>query len=360
MVKLKYEDVYDYFLKNDTLLLSDKYVNNNKVLKLLCLNCGNIFEKSLNKFKEGQSCPICKKNNKNKNTFLYIKYYMSQYGYIIESNEYCDAHEKLKLICPDGHHIEMNWNNFKNGKRCKECDNKKRRLTTKEVYERMKKEGHELLSEYKNSKTELQIKCPNGHIYPQTYDYFVNNIRCPICKEKEIKNKEQHKYKWVKNTINSVGYELLTKNYTNNRQPLDIKCDKGHVYTSNFDNFQQGHRCIICNSSNGNKKVENILKKLKINYIVEYKFENCKFKRQLPFDFYLPDYNLCIEYDGVQHFEIVKHFGGFDDFITRKIKDTIKNVYCNENNIKLIRIPYWDFDNIENIIINKLKINKHE
>ena len=72
MVKLKYEDVYDYFLKNDTLLLSDKYVNNNKVLKLLCLNCGNIFEKSLNKFKEGQSCPICKKNNKNKNKFLYI------------------------------------------------------------------------------------------------------------------------------------------------------------------------------------------------------------------------------------------------------------------------------------------------
>ena len=59
MVKLKYEDVYDYFLKNDTLLLSDKYVNNNKVLKLLCLNCGNIFEKSLNKFKEGQSASSC-------------------------------------------------------------------------------------------------------------------------------------------------------------------------------------------------------------------------------------------------------------------------------------------------------------
>ena len=64
----------------------------------------------------------------------------------------------------------------------------------------------------------------------------------------------------------------------------------------------------------------------------------------------MPKYNICIEYDGRQHFEIVKKFGGLEGFIDTKIRDTIKNTYCKKNNIKLIRIPYWDFDNIEKIL----------
>ena len=81
--------------------------------------------------------------------------------------------------------------------------------------------------------------------------------------------------------------------------------------------------------------------------------------RPLPFDFYLPDYNTCIEYDGIQHFEVVDYFGGLDGFITTKIRDTIKNEYCKSKNIKLIRIPYWGFDNIENILKKELNIKKH-
>lgn len=355
MKKLTYEEVYDYFLNNNVLLLSNKYINNTKPLELLCLNCGEVFKKSLNKFKSGQTCSTCKINDKNKKMHLYIKYYISKYGYTLISKEYNDAHGKLEMICP-GHKSKINWNNFKTGKRCKECNNKKQRLTKQEVYNKMKKEGHELLSEYKTNRTELKIKCPNGHIYYRTYNYFINNMRCPTCKEKEIESKRYKKYEWVKNTINKEGYKLLTDTYINNKQTLKIQCDKGHIYDTNFNYFQQGCRCNICNSSKGNKKIKDILDKFNIYNKPEYKFKDCKFKKKLPFDFYLPDYNLIVEFDGIQHYEMIEHFGGYDGFISRKIRDTIKNIYCRNNNIDLLRIPYWEFDNIENILINKLNL----
>ena len=59
---------------------------------------------------------------------------------------------------------------------------------------------------------------------------------------------------------------------------------------------------------------------------------------------------VCIEYDGIQHFEPIERFGGKEEFSRTKIRDNIKTQYCKDNNIKLIRIPYWDFDNIEMIL----------
>ena len=76
----------------------------------------------------------------------------------------------------------------------------------------------------------------------------------------------------------------------------------------------------------------------------------------LPFDFYLPQYNCCIEYDGKQHYL----YGGFGndllELMNIKYRDNIKTNYCQQNNIKLIRIPYWDFDNIEEILKQQLNL----
>ena len=92
-----------------------------------------------------------------------------------------------------------------------------------------------------------------------------------------------------------------------------------------------------------------------IKYESQYKFNDCKSKTKLPFDFYIPSKNIVIEYDGRQHFEPIDYFGGFNSFVEGKIRDTIKTIYCKENNIKLIRIAYWDFDNIEEILEKELE-----
>ena len=124
----------------------------------------------------------------------------------------------------------------------------------------------------------------------------------------------------------------------------------------NFNNFKTGYRCPICEQSSGESKINKFLESNNFNFISEYRFKNCKFKNALPFDFYLPNYNCCIEFDGEQHYKIIKYFGGLDRFIDTKIRDTIKTEYCKKNNIKLIRIPYWEMKNIENILINKLNL----
>lgn len=85
---------------------------------------------------------------------------------------------------------------------------------------------------------------------------------------------------------------------------------------------------------------EKLLDKNNIKYIREYKFIDCKNIKPLPFDFFLFEYNTCIEYDGEQHFKINKYFGGEKGLLKRQKNDNIKNEYCINNNIRLIRIKY--------------------
>ena len=90
------------------------------------------------------------------------------------------------------------------------------------------------------------------------------------------------------------------------------------------------------------------------SFNVEHSFIDCVYKHSLKFDCYLYEKNICIEYDGIQHFEPIEYFGGTEVFNETILRDSIKNRYCEQNSIKLIRIPYWDFDNIEKIITNEI------
>ena len=74
-------------------------------------------------------------------------------------------------------------------------------------------------------------------------------------------------------------------------------------------------------------------------------------------DFILPEYKIWIEFDGVQHYKIINYFGGLDKFITLKIHDTFKNIYAKEHGYRMIRIPYWNINNIEHILNEELKIS---
>jgi hypothetical protein len=95
-----------------------------------------------------------------------------------------------------------------------------------------------------------------------------------------------------------------------------------------------------CNNSKGVIQITNILKRLNINFIQEKTFDDCYHIKKLPFDFYLNDFNILIEFDGKQHFEPVEMFGGLNEYLKLKINDEIKNNYCLNNIIKLIRIKY--------------------
>lgn len=129
--------------------------------------------------------------------------------------------------------------------------------------------------------------------------------------------------------------------------------------------FNKITKNYIDNLSTGEALISRILDKEKVTYIKQKKFEDCtnlrkgRYCYKLPFDFYVPEKNTCIEYDGLQHFEPVKHFGGEERFKQRLILDKIKNKYCKKNKIKLLRVPYYlKPSEVEELIISKLEIQK--
>lgn len=136
-------------------------------------------------------------------------------------------------------------------------------------------------------------------------------------------------------------------------------CDCGKEIDVLKESLISGHTtsCGCHNVSKGEEKIEIWLNDRNIEYIVEKIFKDCinpKTKQKLRFDFYLPKYNCCIEYDGKQHFCACGGWSTEEHLKETQYRDNIKNQYCKNNDIKLIRIPYTEYDNIESILDREL------
>ncbi|MDM0587711.1 hypothetical protein QTH25_13120 [Clostridium perfringens] len=153
----------------------------------------------------------------------------------------------------------------------------------------------------------------------------------------------------------SKGYKILSP-YVKDGEKILIDFNCGHEPNWIIPNsLKKNKSCPVCKESKGEKAIREYLEKNNIIFKQEYKFEDCRYKYVLPFDFYISSKNLCIEFDGRQHFESNDFFGGEKSFKDTKIRDKIKNNYCKDNNIKLIRIPYWELDSIEKILDKEFK-----
>ena len=234
-----------------------------------------------------------------------------------------------------------------------------RRLSYEYVKEYIENFGYKLLSkEYKNNKTELEIQCNDcGNIFHMRFNNFKDGKHRCECKSKPL----VLTYEYVKNYIESCGYKLLSKEYKNNATYLLVWCGNPNhkPYKVKFNNFKDcNSRCPECNTtSKGEEKIKEILIKYNIKFNQQYLFNDCRNTRPLPFDFYLPQYNITIEYDGRQHYKLDCFNMNLLDLMNLKYNDNKKTQYYNNNNIKLIRIPYWDFNNIEKILKKELKVN---
>jgi len=147
------------------------------------------------------------------------------------------------------------------------------------------------------------------------------------------------------------------QSYLDNYQFTSISQQNQIINAIRFpnDHLSKKSGCPKCKLSKGELKIEEFLKSKKIEYIPQYKFDDCKYIRDLVFDFYLPKENICIEYDGILHFKCVDFFGGEDNLTKTKIRDKIKTQYCKINKINLIRIKFNQFDNIDEILNKKIK-----
>jgi very-short-patch-repair endonuclease len=293
-----------------------------------------------------------------KKTIEEIQKAFKERGFTLLSTEYKDAHHDLEYICPNGHKGKMRWASFSQGKGCKQCGVIERSKKKANSYEKIKNffesKGYTLLStEYKNAHEKLDCICPKGHLCKIRFNDLRYGHGCRECGDKLRSVHQRTEYETIRKGFESEGYTLITKEYKNNKQDLQCKCPKGHEFTTKWNRFSNGLRCPICSSSKGETKIIQILKELNIDFVHDQYIWKGKLLRP---DFFLNAFNLVIEFDGIQHFEPVSHFGGEEGFLKRQEKDREKEMYCKENGIDILRIPYWEIDNIEKIIKTKLEI----
>ena len=132
----------------------------------------------------------------------------------------------------------------------------------------------------------------------------------------------------------------------------------GKEYNVRPGSFLRGSRCPYCHVSRGERAIRDFLNLHSIEFKQEFSDKDCVHVGRLKFDFAIfknDKLELLIEFDGIQHFEPVDTFGGEEEFKETQIRDNIKNEFCKKNNIPLLRIPYWELENIDNIVCSKLK-----
>jgi hypothetical protein len=277
--------------------------------------------------------------------------------------------------------VDVVWKDYvshNNGEyACKSCRLKKASETTlrqrqNSLYSRAlvfcKSKGYELLTpkeNIQNSNTYVKYNCPRHGEHTAKIYALVLSHGCAECQYEENTLKSRHPADYVESVFNNYGVILLNKEEYSKWDLKNLRAicpECGKEFLTSFGAFTKycGQSCPACSASEsrGEREIRHILENSYINFEQEYSFVDCRDKNPLPFDFYLPDYNVLIEYQGVQHYDVIERFGGLEGFILRQKHDQIKSEYCLLHNITLITIPYWEFHNITQILQQEL--NLHE
>lgn len=272
--------------------------------------------------------------------------------------------EFLHNVC--GHIYNVKPYNFKMGHGCPKCSGLMKKPLTSfklEVFQTVANEYSVLSEHLVNTQTKIKMRHNNKdcgyYEYEVTPNKFLQGKRCPKCFKNWRKTTEEFKAE----VFDLEGSEyIVLGDYLNGKTKIKIqhshsRCDN-HIYEVTPNDFLRGYRCPVCSESKGETKIRKKLSSLKLPFKMQYKFDDCRNKNPLPFDFavFNNDNSLrcLIEYDGEQHFRPMR-FGSSKEKNIMKYEQTVKNdkikdTYCENNSIKLIRISYKNYEQVETIL----------
>ena len=196
---------------------------------------------------------------------------------------------------------------------------------------------------YINTKKKIIIICLEHGEFLQSPDAHLSGQGCSKFSGKIIDNTEDFIKK--SQNIHDYFYQYYLTKYVSTHSKVNIVCPKHGKFTQSPANHLKGKGCPKCRQSKGEMKIYNYLIENNIKFDNQKTFNECRDIRVLKFDFYLTEYNICIEYDGEQHFQKCWFDKNDTKLIIRQKRDLIKTTFCKKNNINLIRITYKD--NIE-------------
>ena len=195
-----------------------------------------------------------------------------------------------------------------------------------------------------------------GNIYSVSRDSLVNKKSecCNKCKGEKIRQKAEERglTTWHKGDRFGMLEVIESVGTKGNHSYVKCKCDCGNIVNVRVEHLKgTSHgRTISCgcaSKSSGEIKITKILEEANIEFQAQYRIKD--FNISSPFDFAIFNNGVLlglIEYDGEQHFESIDFFGGEEKLKLQQERDERKNKWCKENNIRLIRIPYTEYDNL--------------
>lgn len=347
----------------------EEYIYSTVKIMFHCNICGNEWMTTPSRIISGNGCPNCAiiSNRISKEEILNRIYKNGSNKHLELLGDVSTLLSKVKVICLD---CKNEWettprviikatNLNKDKKYCPFC-NQKNKKSHEDFLKEMSdvNKSIKIVGKYQSRNKKVECFCKECKFtWRASATHLLNKHGCPNCATK-LRNE-----KLTVTTIESLTKDFLELennilpigNYDVKTRKVDCKCLKCNtMWRGNVSNIKSGHGCPECNKNKSRLEdsTEKYLIENDIEYIKQYRFYDCRNVLPLPFDFYLKDLNICIECDGLQHEKPVDIFGGKEQFEIQKRNDSIKDKYCTENNIKLIRIKHSELLLIKDIIKN--------
>lgn len=355
--------------KNLYIYNKNDYYNrcNNTKIKIYCTKCHNYFFQTTNSHLQGKGCNVCSKSRHLTADEFFTKI-KNIFGNIYDYSKaiYRDSNHKIKLYCKHCDiWFERSTTALLKGKGCPYCQ--KGTSDTYKIFVEKAKNVHGDKYDYdkqtfnlSNSKVKIYCKKCKRWFW-QVKSAHISGKGCLICAGKERKTTK--KFIEEAKLIHGNKYDYSKTKYVRAWDKVIIFCNKCHKYFNMRARLHlDGQGCPNCMPiSKGEDKIKELLTNYKIKFEQQKIFQGCKYKKPLRFDFYLSDYNCCIEYQGEQHYksDFYKRWNlGEDEFKATLLRDEIKRNYCKENNIKLYEIRYTENIEIQlKKILSEYKIN---
>lgn len=282
--------------------------------------------------------------------------------------DYLGFDKDIGILCLCGHVKYTTLNKFvapRSSKLCDECTRNKRIIGRDNIIERFNAIGLNVLDNknFDTTNKRWEVEDVFGYKYATTIYNAERNARRnskfePFCRNNPFTFDNMNL--WLK--LNDKDFEIIELIVEEYLRVISKCYICGGKWETGWDSITGYNTdCPLCRASSGEVEMRQFFVKNKISYDAEHTFSDCKRFHRLPFDFYLPEYNGVCEYSGIQHFEPID-FGGrgkewaLQQFEELQIRDEIKEKYCLDNNIPLLKIPYWDFSRIPEILTSYLNL----
>lgn len=276
---------------------------------------------------------------------------LHNYKYDYSNVDYVNNRTKVCVVCPVHGSFFIRPDDHLHGHGCPSCVGLKKYTTCEFINKARKIHGDKYdysKVEYVNANTKVCIICPKHGEFWQVPSHHLNNHGCKKCQyDNNIFNTINRNFIDDAKIIHDGKYDYSKVEYINNHTKVCIICPKHGKFWQTPHDHLGGHGCPYCKSSILENTVRKYLSDDNILFLEQKRFD---WLGSQSLDFYLPDYNIAIECQGIQHFKAIDFFGGEKGLKNTIYRDKKKERLCNENGI--IVLYYSDLNNISSKIIN--------